>query len=160
MNKVIAKYIDVNIEFTSPCLADVWPGPGGDMYKFFRDDDDCVVFRHRHLFAMLTKAKAGINSPIDIRKVDFVTSVVADTEPVTVSYYEGTAQHEAIGKGQSIWLSFGLEDNVDYNAFMALMVAAGKSVGLSPARSSEEYGRFIVKEGTEQWLEDEKPTQS
>jgi len=161
MNKVIAKYIDVQVEFQTPCLADFWPGPPKDMYTFFRDEDDCVVLRHRHLFAMLTKAKALISSNIDIRKVDFVTSIVAATEPVLVKYEDGgQAKHEAIIQGQQVWFSFGLESDVKYEDFMALMTTAGKDIGLSPARSSENYGRFTVLTGEEQWLQDSTPIQS
>jgi len=160
MDKVIGKYIDVAIRFDSPCLADYWPGPPRDHCVFFRNNDECIVLRHRHLFAMLTKAKALINSPIDIRKVDFVTTVVADTQVIHAQGVGGAvAKHEAIVPQTEAWLSFGLESDINYEAFMALMRAAGTDVGLSPALSAEGYGRFTVLEGIEEWLSAETTPQ-
>jgi hypothetical protein len=161
MNKVIAKYIDVKIQFKTPCLADYWAGPPEDTCKFFRDDDECVVLRHRHLFAMLTRAKAAINSAIDIRKVDFVTAIVAETTVISVPPQEPDtiAKRECIPEGQVICLSFGVEKDVDYEGFMALMRAAGKDIGLSPAYAADGFGRFNVVEGRQEWL-DSEPSQT
>ena len=151
MRKLVAKYIECKLTFASPCLGDAWVGQNNKTpeYRFFRDDAGCIVLKHRHLFAMLTKAKNSINSPVDIRKVDFFPTVSAETVIVQPEI-PGASTYEGIGTGETVYLTFGVEQDVTLDQFKALMKEAGIHIGLSPAFSVQGFGRFEVDEVKEE----------
>ena len=141
--------ISVDIQFTSPCLANAPMGDTITADKFDRDRNNRVLIRPNCLESAVHKT-LRFSEFGDINAHDVIIAPEIDTPTRMWSRQymsKGTRQartHEIIPQDQTCTLEVAASDNVSDTQLREFLTALGKFVGISPFGHNMGFGRFSV----------------